>query len=112
MCIYRSSQVTFIGCNVSFNIYLFCGNIMLAKRGVPPLNRSKPMDALRILNQGTQTDPAQNQLIWTQVDENYNSPHILKQGCINCAILVSGIGARGVSSEHVEKMEMFSCSTT
>ena len=29
------------------------------------------------------------------------------QGCINCAILLSGIGARGVSSEHVENMEMF-----
>ena len=32
------------------------------------------------------------------------------QGCINCAILPSGMGARGVSSEHVENMEMFSCS--
>ena len=29
------------------------------------------------------------------------------QGCINCAILLSGIGARGVSSEHMENMEMF-----
>ena len=26
------------------------------------------------------------------------------QGCINCAILLSGIGARGVSSEHMEDM--------
>ena len=34
------------------------------------------------------------------------------QGCINCAILLSGIGARGVSSEHMENMEMFSCSPT
>ena len=34
------------------------------------------------------------------------------QGCINCAILLFGIGARGVSSEHMEKMEMFSCSPT
>ena len=33
------------------------------------------------------------------------------QGCISCGILVSGIGARGVSSEHMENMEMFSCST-
>ena len=34
------------------------------------------------------------------------------QGCINCGILVSGIRARGVSSEHMENMEMFSCSPT
>ena len=34
------------------------------------------------------------------------------QGCINCAILLSGIGARGVSSEHMENMDMFSCSPT
>ena len=32
------------------------------------------------------------------------------QGCINCSILPSGMGARGVSSEHVENTEMFSCS--
>ena len=32
------------------------------------------------------------------------------QGCINCGILVSGMRARGVSSEHMENMEMFSCS--
>ena len=36
-----------------------------------------------------------------------------EQGCINCAILLSGIGARGVSSEHMKNMEMFfSCSPT
>ena len=35
------------------------------------------------------------------------------QGCINCGILVSGIWARGVSSEHLmENMEMFTCSPT
>ena len=34
------------------------------------------------------------------------------QGCINCGILLSGIPARGVSSEHMENMEMFSCSPT
>ena len=34
------------------------------------------------------------------------------QGCINCAILPSGMGTRGVSSEHVENKEMFSCSPT
>ena len=34
------------------------------------------------------------------------------QSCINCAILLSGLGARGVSSEHMENMEMFSCSPT
>ena len=32
------------------------------------------------------------------------------QDCINCGILVFGIRARGVSSEHMEDMEMFSCS--
>ena len=38
-----------------------------------------------------------------------NSPW---QGCISCGILVSGIRARGVSSEHMENREMFSCSPT
>ena len=36
----------------------------------------------------------------------------LGQGCISCGILVSGIRARGVSSGHMENMEMFSCSPT
>ena len=27
------------------------------------------------------------------------------QGCINCSILPAGLGARGISSEHVENME-------
>ena len=35
-----------------------------------------------------------------------------RQGCISCGILLSGTGARGVSSEHMENMEMFSCSPT
>ena len=35
-----------------------------------------------------------------------------EQGCISCGILVSGRRARGVSSEHMENMEMFSCSPT
>ena len=30
------------------------------------------------------------------------------QGCISCGILLSGTGARGVSSEHMENVEMFS----
>ena len=38
--------------------------------------------------------------------------HLFFQGCINCAILPSGMGALGVSSEHVENMEMFSWSPT
>ena len=32
--------------------------------------------------------------------------------CINRSILPSGMGARGVSSEHVENMEVFSGSPT
>ena len=44
------------------------------------------------------------------IRQNHSKLHI--QGCINCAILLSGIGARGVSSEHVENMEMLSCSPT
>ena len=36
----------------------------------------------------------------------------VEQGCISCGILLSGTGARGVSSEHMENMEMFSCSPT
>ena len=31
--------------------------------------------------------------------------HNIDQGCINRSILPSGMGARGVSSEHVENME-------
>ena len=38
--------------------------------------------------------------------------HGHKQGCISCGILLSGTWARGVSSEHMENMEMFSCSPT
>ena len=34
------------------------------------------------------------------------------QGCISCGILVSGIRSHGVSSEHMENVEMFSCSPT
>ena len=34
------------------------------------------------------------------------------QGCISCGVLLSGTGAHGVSSEHMENMEMFSCSPT
>ena len=37
---------------------------------------------------------------------------ILHQAFISCGILVSGIRARGVSSEHMENMEMFFCSPT
>ena len=33
-------------------------------------------------------------------------------GQSRAAILLSGIGARGVSSKHMENMEMFSCSPT
>ena len=36
----------------------------------------------------------------------------VEQGCISCGILVSGIRARGVSSEHMENMAMFSYSPT
>ena len=46
---------------------------------------------------------------WPWWHRDYHDDH--DQGCINCAILLSGIGARGVSSEHMENMEMFSCST-
>ena len=38
--------------------------------------------------------------------------HNTDQGCISCGILVSGIRASGVSSEHMKNMEMFSCSPT
>ena len=41
--------------------------------------------------------------VWTLQKESF---------CISCGILVSGIRARGVSSEHMENMEMFSCSPT
>ena len=38
---------------------------------------------------------------------NYNEGG-KQQGCISCGILLSGTGARGVSSEHMENVEMFS----
>ena len=41
-------------------------------------------------------------------DEDDNEDNI----SISCGILVSGIRARGVSSEHMDNMEMFSCSPT
>ena len=44
--------------------------------------------------------------------EHIKFVHGERQGCISCGILVSGIGARGVSSEHMENMEMFSLSPT
>ena len=37
---------------------------------------------------------------------------IREQGCISCGVLVSRIRARGVSSEHMENMKMFSFSPT
>ena len=37
---------------------------------------------------------------------------LLNQGYISCGILVYGMQARGVSSEHMENMEMFFCSPT
>ena len=37
---------------------------------------------------------------------------VTNQGCISCGILVSGIRACGVSWEHMENMEIFSCSPT
>ena len=40
------------------------------------------------------------------------SVFMLQQGCIIRSILPSGMGAHEVSSEHVESMEMFSCSPT
>ena len=45
----------------------------------------------------------------TYHDMHHNT---IKQGCISCGILVSGIRARGVSSEHMENLEMFSYSPT
>ena len=45
-------------------------------------------------------------LCWCGWVERYS------QGCISCGILLSGTWARGVNSEHMEEMEMFSCSPT
>ena len=54
----------------------------------------------------------QHQQATIAMDSCLNTDPYLYQGCISCGILVSGIGARGVSSEHMENMEMFSCSPT
>jgi len=50
--------------------------------------------------------------IVTAADVDDRVSNSLLQGCISCGILQSGIRARGVSSEHMENMEMFSCSPT
>ena len=44
--------------------------------------------------------------------KDYNGYDHYQQGCISCGILVSRIRAHGASSEHMENMEMFSCSPT
>ena len=42
-------------------------------------------------------------------NHNFSDRHLFcDQGCISCGILLSGTGARGVSSEHMENVEMFS----
>ena len=43
--------------------------------------------------------------------EGKNEDEVM-QGCIICSILPSGMGARGLSLEHVENIEMFFCSPT
>ena len=48
----------------------------------------------------------------SQVYCSWYGPNAWLQGCISCGILLSGTWARGVSSEHMENMEMFSCSPT
>ena len=48
---------------------------------------------------------------WCEISFN-NYQLNFRQGCISCGILVSGLRARGVSSEHMENMEIFSCSPT
>ena len=57
--------------------------------------------------------PIQKAALWKIFDIfKQFGPSSLLQGCISCGILVSGIRACGVSSEHMENMEMFSCSPT
>ena len=50
--------------------------------------------------------------VWQKGSWSPNSTVLHWQGCIIRSILPSGMGAREVSSEHVENMEMFSCSPT
>ena len=58
------------------------------------------------------SEKGENHKLGTLVAKVFAQSHLGSQGCISCGILVSGIGARGVSSEHMENMEMFSCSPT
>ena len=89
--------------------------------GHPPPRRDRNRSA----------SPIYSFLTWKQLEEA-NTRHLLDlgpgwyidllwiakhtfcwgQGCISCGILLSGTWARGVSSEHMENMEMFSCSPT
>ena len=55
---------------------------------------------------GDNEDGDNGQRVWSKDKGGHN------QGCISCGILLSGTGARGVSSEHMENVEMFSCSPT
>ena len=50
--------------------------------------------------------------VWQKGSWSPNSTVLHWQGCIIRSILPSGMGACGVSSEHVKNMEMFSCSPT
>ena len=47
-------------------------------------------------------------ILYISLNFAYHNFSCDNQGCIICSILPSGMGARGVSSEHVENMEMFS----
>ena len=49
---------------------------------------------------------------WGSLWQRWANTVFWTQGCISCGILLPGTWARGVSSEHMENMEMFSCSPT
>ena len=54
----------------------------------------------------------QNSILSFLSDPSLIIGYACQQGCISCGILLSGTWARGVSSEHMENMDMFSCSPT
>jgi len=82
-------------------LILLSGGVWKGGKGYNPLNH------LRVKKRKNDVN------VVGRVRQSYFRVHICSgQGCINCAILLCGIRARGVSFEHMENMEMFSCSPT
>ena len=82
---------------------------LIVGRSLAAARESRVLARINVAHGATQIQPI-SALLASEAAKYIRSG--FKQGCIICAILPSGMGARGVSSEHVENMEMFYCSPT